>query len=208
MQPEVILRIIARSAHHLINLAMFAGRHFDTSADGRSIRARPHALEHDPIVLVAALVAQQGGWPIQVVDDYVDIAIVVEVPNGAAASQILESNGWSGFRGNVLEMTVPKIAIQNPRLLVGDVEFLVHDLRVDVAIGNEEVLPPIVIKIEEAYPKTQIFPIYSEAGLDAGIVKRSLPVISVQRRDLVGEIRASDVEPAIGIEIADGHAHA
>src|SRR4029077_10814428 len=121
MQPEVVLRIIARSAHHLINLAVFPGRHLDTSADGRSVRARPHALDHDPIVLVAAIVAQQRGRPIQVVDDYVDITIVVEIPKGAAASQILDSNGWSGLPGNVFEMTVSKTAIQNLRLLVGDV---------------------------------------------------------------------------------------
>ena len=120
VEAEIILRIIARPAHHFVDLAVLPAGHFYASPDGRAVRACAYALDHDPVVLVSAIVAQQRGRPVQVIDDHIHVAVIVEIPEGTAASDVLSPNGRPSFRGHVFETPVPKVAIQNLRLLVGD----------------------------------------------------------------------------------------
>ena len=77
-----------------------------------------------------------------------------------------------------------------------------------MTVGEENILPPIVVKIEKSRAESQILPVDAEAGGQAGVMKRAVSVIPVQRGYLIGEVSPDNVEPAIPIVIANSDAHA
>ena len=57
----------------------------------------------------------------------------------------------AGARGHVFEASVPQVAIEQLRLAGTTMcSFRVGDLRVDVAVRDEDVLPAVVVEVEEA----------------------------------------------------------
>ena len=64
------------------------------------------------MVAVPAIVAEQRRRSIQVVHDHVHVAVVVEVPEGAAATEVLGQDRRPRFRGDVLEASVPQVAVE------------------------------------------------------------------------------------------------
>ena len=64
-------------------MAAFAGRDSYPRSDGGAVRMSAHAFDHDPVVLVPTIIAQQRWWTIQIVDHDVDVAIVIEVAERA-----------------------------------------------------------------------------------------------------------------------------
>ena len=74
----------------LIHLRVIASDDAHPRADGGAIALRSNQFDLDPVLLVAAIVAQQGRDVIHVQDQCVDVAIVVEVAeSGAAAGKAL-----------------------------------------------------------------------------------------------------------------------
>src|SRR6267154_660641 len=53
----------ARQAHHFVDLAVPTAGDFHPSTDGRPIGASTHTLDHDPVVPVSTIVAQQRRRP-------------------------------------------------------------------------------------------------------------------------------------------------
>src|SRR4030095_16904042 len=180
----------------------------DPGANRTPVRARSDTLHHQPVVPVPALVAQQGGPGIQVVHDDVDVAVVVQITERASASVIFSHDSRSRLRGNVFEAALAQIAIENAALFVGDMQLAARQLSVDMAIGDENVLPAVVVEIKKADAETEIFAVDTQTGRQAGILKRAVTIIAVQGRDLIGKICADDIEPAVAIVVADPHSHA
>src|SRR5580765_3311932 len=74
-------------------------------------------------------------------------------------------------------------------------------------VRDEEILPAVVVEIEEADAESDVLPVHPKPCPDAGIGERFAGV-PVQRRDLLAEVGSDDVEPAVGVEITDTNAHA
>ena len=55
----------------------------------------------------------------------------------------------AGARRHVFEASVAQIAIEQPGLPIRDVQLAAGDLRIHVAVGDEDVLAPVVVEIEE-----------------------------------------------------------
>src|SRR5262245_5796930 len=83
-----------------------------------------------------------------------------------------------------------------------------RQLSVDMAIGDENVLPAVVVEVKKTDAETEIFTVDTQTGRQAGILKRSVTIIAVQRSDLIGKICADDIEPAIAIVVANPYSHA
>src|SRR5215467_2788687 len=96
MQTRVVLRIITPSAHHFVNLRAPTRRHSYPGTNGGAIRTRPYALDSDPVVLISPFVAQKRRRTVEVVNHDVHVAIIIEVAEGAAASQIFGLNRRTG----------------------------------------------------------------------------------------------------------------
>ena len=82
-----------------------------------------------------------------------------------------------------------------------------RQLRVDVAVGDEDVLPAVVVEVEEVDAEADILAVDAETGLDAR-VDEARAVVAVQRGHLFGEVGPDDVEPAVAVVVADADAHA
>src|SRR5438034_3019590 len=65
VKAEVALRVVARAAHDLARLAVVSAGDNHPGADRRPVRFRPHALDQDRMVAVAAVVAQEGRGSVQ-----------------------------------------------------------------------------------------------------------------------------------------------
>ena len=207
MEAEVVLRIVTRTAHHLGDLAVAAAGDFHARPDGRAVRARTGALDQDGGIPVPAVVAQQRGRSVEVVHDDVHVAVVVEIAEGAPPAEVLRTNRGAGGGRHVGEAAVAGIAVENLRLPVREVQFPVRDLRVDVTVGDEDIHPAVVVEVEEVYAEAQILSVDAEAGPDAGVLETAA-VVPVKRRHLLGEVRPHDIQPAVGVVIADAGTHA
>ena len=140
-------------------------------ADRRAVRFRAHALHQDRVVAAAAVVAQQRGRAVQVVHDHVHVPVVVEVPEGAPAAEVLGQDRRPRLRGDVLEAAVAQVAIEHLRLAVLEVELLVRDLGVDVAVRDEDVRPAVVVEVEEVDAEAEVLPVDAEAGPEARVLE-------------------------------------
>ena len=86
MKPGIICGIIARLAHYRLSLHLSTVVHQHSCADCTVIRFRANELELEPAVLSTKIIAQQGRGFVHVYDQYVYIAVVVEISKCAAST--------------------------------------------------------------------------------------------------------------------------
>src|SRR3954470_337666 len=77
-----------------------------------------------------------------------------------------------------------------------------------MAIGDEEILPAIVVVIKEADAEAEVLRIDSQPCPQAYITEAAVTIILVDGCHLIREIRSHQIEPAVVIVVADSHAHA
>src|SRR5436309_1457682 len=141
VQAKVVLRIIAGAAPHLVDLAAIAAGDLDAGSDCRSVRSRSDTLDQDRMMCGGAVVAQQRRRSVKIIDDDIHIAVVVEVAEGAAAPEILGADGRAGPCRHVFKPAVAEIAVDDLRLPIAEMQVAAGELRVDVTVGDEDVLP-------------------------------------------------------------------
>ncbi len=68
------------------------------------------------------------------------------------------------------------------------------DLRIDVTVGDDEVLVPVIVQIrEDRSPGQGPVGHLADAGCPGDVVEEPLPVAPVHRREVLGEVRDDDV---------------
>ena len=85
-EAQVALRHHAGAGMNLVDLRMLSGHHAHARADGRAVAMGAQQFDGDPIILVAAVVAQKRRVIVHVQDQHVDVAVVVVIAKGAAAA--------------------------------------------------------------------------------------------------------------------------
>ena len=70
-------------------------------------------------------------------------------------------------------------------MLVRNVQISSRNLRIDVAIGEEDVFPAIVVEIGKSGAETQVFTVDSQSAGYAGVLKSPVPVSAVLGRKLI-----------------------
>src|SRR5882762_5542242 len=151
MQAEVILGHEAGAAHYFVYLGVFGGDYTDPRADGAAVGFCAYALDFEPVVFGAAIVAEERGRLVHVDDGDVDVSVVVEIAEGGASAAVGLSDGGPARSADVDETPLAEILVQDFPLFEGDVEPAGVDFGEDVAIGHEDVGPAIVIEVEETY---------------------------------------------------------
>ena len=113
--PETIVkaRVIggktAATGVNFVPLGEIIADDLDARADDVAVLAAPQELYGNPVVVAAAIILQDG-WPsVQVVDDRVDVAVVVEIPEGDAAAYARDHQCRAAFRGNFRKLAVALI---------------------------------------------------------------------------------------------------
>src|SRR5947209_4169280 len=92
--------------------------------------------------------------------------------------------------GDVFECALTRIAIENRAVAEMDVGVEAVDFREHVPVHNEQVLPAVVIEIEERAAPTHEASVVAKTGGECHVVKLAIAAVVVQRFMLVGEISA------------------
>src|SRR5258708_174740 len=116
MCAQVVLGWITTSAADFIHLAALAGHAVDARANAAAIRFLPDGLYLQPVVPIAAIAPQQSGYVVHVVNDDIDFPIVVEVPEGGAASHRGRCHPRASLSGNVFKSPASQVPVQDFRL--------------------------------------------------------------------------------------------
>src|SRR5947209_2780021 len=146
VQPQVALRDVAAAAPNLVRLREIAGDDFNTRADAVAIAPHADGLNQDGVVRVAAVVAQQLRRAVEVADDYVNVAVVVYVAEGDATAHALLRERGAELFADLGECAIAVVVVHELALAV------VYELRIDVAVGDEQINPAVVVVVEELRP--------------------------------------------------------
>src|SRR6185436_20149622 len=82
VKPKVALRDVAVAAAHLVDERRVARDDAHARADAVAVALDPDRLDDYRVVRIAAVVAEELRRAVEVVDDHVDVAVGVEVPEG------------------------------------------------------------------------------------------------------------------------------
>src|SRR6267378_811085 len=181
---------------------------FDARADAAAIGFRADGFDLDPIVAGARIAAQQLGKIVDGVDDNVEVAVIVEIAEGAAARGDGSGDARAGVVGNIAETAVAEILVKQFALRVARLGLELLDFRVDVAIADKNVGPTVVVHVEKAAAPAEILGVLAEASLESGVLKICIAKIAIKRGRVTGKIRFDEIEVAVEIVIGGGDAHA
>src|SRR5215831_325622 len=115
---------------------LFLSAHRDgyTSPNCVPVASLPRQLNGDPVAAIA-LVQQDSGWALHIVDDDVNAAVAIQV--GKRGSAANPQNSRQGFFLYLGEFTVAALHEKLATLCVSLAEALAFDLRVNVAVRHE-----------------------------------------------------------------------
>ena len=162
----------------------------------------------DPVVAGLLPVLQQRRRAVHVVDDEVEIAVVVEIADGKAASDPGDLQARAGALRDVAEARA-EIQQQLVLLAVGLAELReLVDVRKDVAVGEEEIELAVQVGVEEG--RAPSHPVEGRPG-DAGGRARVLEVpaveVVIQRVPIVRERGEHEIHAAVAVVVAGVRAH-
>src|SRR5258708_6353811 len=148
MHSQVVLGNIAGTATHFIHQGSLASFDCDLRADPVAIGADSDGLKSDPVVAGMRCIHQEAGHCVHIADEYRKLPIIPEIAHSQAARRGNRIDPWSGRRRYVRERSVAVVMIEKAWLpvLAAQVKF-VH-LRIDMSVGEDEIGPAIIVKVE------------------------------------------------------------
>src|SRR3989441_4273970 len=188
-----------------------AGRMRDAAearADGAAVGLHADQLDLEPIVLRREIAAEKLGIIVDGIDDDVEVAVIVEIAEGAAARGDGNGDAGAGLGGDVGETAVAEIFVEQLLLRVAGFGFELLDFGIDVAVANENVGPAVVVHVEKAAAPAEILRVSAESSGESGVLEIGATEIAIERGRVAGEIRLDDVEIAVEVVIGGGDAHA
>ena len=131
-------------------------------------------------------VPQYRGPGVRVIDYHVQQAIPVQVTHGQAPSPDCNGQTASRRRRHAPEASVSQVAEQQNLLRVTGSPSLGIDDRVHMAVGYYQILPAIVVEIQEARPPAQKRQRgFAVSGMERNVPEHSFAFVVVQRVRLV-----------------------
>ena len=206
VESESALRVVAAAAHHFGHLFPAACLYGAAGADRAAIRAHPGQFDRDRI-LTGALVFQQRGTVVHVDDENLRPAVAVKVPGGQPAGRPRRREPGSRRRSDVCECSVAEITIEKRFLAIGFSYGRAVDFGIEVAIGDHEVGPAVLVGVQEGEAPAEQ-KIAAEAGPFRNVFEKFPVLVAVERRPVAGKIGLGNVEEAVAVIIRDGDSHA
>src|SRR5437879_5654299 len=145
MNPHVRAAGIANARADVIVLDAVFCHQTDARANTVAVALRSDCPDEQPVVGGWADIPQDSQWPIELRQNHVDAAIVVQVSKGRAAVHASLGKHHSSRGGDLGEIEVAEIRKDDVGLRYGGTQtaFSVHH----VAAGGEEVLVAVVIEV-------------------------------------------------------------
>src|SRR5437660_3531025 len=194
VEAQIVLRKIATAAADFVDLGMetfFAGEMrdaFDARADAAAIGFCANGFDFDPVVCGAGIAAQKLRKIVDGVDDHVEVAVIVEVAESAAARSDGHGDSGAGIVGNIVEAAVAQILVEQLALRVTCFGLELLDFGIDVAVADKNVGPAVVVHVEETAAPAEILRVLAETALVGGVLEIRAAEIVVERRGVSREI--------------------
>ena len=146
------------------------------------------------------VVAQQRRRLVVIDDQDVDVAIVVEVAEGAAAAGVQRLPRPVPPRPvNSSNCPLPRLRKTHARRRRSrSLQF-----RIDAAGHPENIRVAVVVEVRDADAPADVARLDAEPGREGDVAEIALAVVDVQRRRVVGEVGLEDIEIAVQLEVAD-----
>ena len=187
---------------------MFLGGDVYSRADAGAVGFCADGADLDPVAVERWSRSGELGHGVDAVDDYVEVAVVVVVSEGAAAGGDGSGHAGAGLAGDLFELAVAQVAIEVFVLGVGRIDVRAVHFGIDVAVGDEDVEPAVVVHVEEADAPAEVAGVDAEAGEVGVVVEVAAAEVQIEGVGVAGEVGLDDVEEAVAVEVSDGNAHA
>src|SRR5260370_12464763 len=203
----MVLGDVAAAAPHLIHLAVAGRRAINPRADTGAIRFHSDGLHLQPIRLGGLIAAEKLRHVVNAVDQHIDVAIVVEIAEGAAAAGYFFENPRSAIHRYICELAISQISIQDLALTISRLGIGLAYFWKNMTVAEEKVGPAVVVEIHEADAPAEKARILAEAGLACLIVENHLADIAIQAGGIYRETGFPQVEIAVAIiiDVRDAH---
>src|ERR1035441_3598456 len=137
---------------------------------------------------------QQLRPSVNTVHNRVKVAVVVIVAHGKAPGRRSSRNTAAANETHVLKLAVAQVAIEILALCVGGVNLCSVYLGINMAVGNQNVEPAIVIDVHEAHTPAHQSGIDSKPGLVCPIIEGAVPEILIQGVGITCEVGLGNVQ--------------
>src|ERR1700679_263992 len=145
---------------------------------------------------------------IDAIDNGVEIAVVVVVANGKPARRNIGLNAGTAAKTHVLKLAVAQVAVKIFALRVGCVDRGMVDLGVDVAVGDQDVEPAVIVDVQKADAPAKQARVDAQTGLIGAVVEGTVAQVHVERIRVSGEVGLDDVEQTVAVVVAHRDTHA
>ena len=118
MKPGIIAGEITRLTQKVLRLHLFSISHHDSGSDRASVGFSSDQFYLEPVVLRGSIIAQERGGLVQIHDDNVEIAIIIEISESAAAAGMRCCNARTSFLDKFFKTALAQIPENNTWSLV------------------------------------------------------------------------------------------
>src|ERR1700682_4977221 len=180
----------------------------DARPNGGAIAFGALEIKQNAMVTVSVHVLEKRRSFADIEHDNIDVAGVEDVAEGGAAAALHRKAGQARFLGDFIEGSVAIVAVEQNGFAIARAGFDGIDLWKDVAIGDENVEPGIVIHVEETgAPADQTVILLANAGGPAYVLETLRAEIFVEPIGLLGKMRDEEAETSTVVEVSEIHAH-
>ena len=157
VQPRIVGRQIASAADHISALLHAVRRHVHRRAHGiaRALRGRPQASVRASDSCPAITLRSSTGWPSITLITASSLPSLNRSPTAMPRPAITIGQPRAFDRGNVLKLLALQVVKEHRPLRPAGAPLVLVDLRIDVAVGHQQVLPAVVVVVEECVAPAQ-----------------------------------------------------
>src|SRR5260370_34512864 len=167
MHTQIILGDVAATAAYFIHLAVTGPRAINPRSDARAIRFHADSFHFQPVRLRGLIAAKKLWYVVDTVDKHINVPVIVEVAERAAAARRFLQNPRSAIHGDIGEFAVSQVPIQHLALTVSRFGVRITHFWKYMAVADEEIEPAVVIEINEADTPPQKTRVLAEPRLDS-----------------------------------------
>src|SRR5437773_4329071 len=180
-QSQVVLRTEAAAASHLVDHPPALRLNRDARPDGAAVGPGSFELDQERVVWTGPSVVKKCGRVVHVVDDGVHLPGVEEVAEGGAAGGLLQRDPRPRAERDVPESPVAPVHVKDLSLPVGRVERGAIDLRVDVAIDDQNIRPAVAVEVEEMRAPAEVARVDAEPRGEGAVAESAVAPVVIQR---------------------------
>src|SRR5439155_8891806 len=150
---------------------MPAGAQLHARADGAAIAFCAGQADDQPVPGARLRVAQERWLVVHIGDNQLELAVTYKVLCGRPSPRSLSQDSGTGDLGQVFKGSVAQVAIKLPVLEIAQAGWVPVDLRIDVTVDDEYILPTVQVKIDKKRAPADVVTVSAQPRRQRHILK-------------------------------------